>query len=236
MDLPTAWNLDDKSTYLNVDSSGLGVNNEGLDFPGAIRANYPIPLQCKLSYFEVDIINEGTNSAIMIGFCEKSFNNGKLPGSYGGSWGYYGFNGLFYCSDGGNQYGPSFSTGDTIGCCLNFKNNTVFYTKNGINLGIAFRNLKGTLYPCVGLLWQGTAIEVNFGIRKFKYAATTSNDMGDELLKNKFIDAFNMYINTTNIYTLEDLEYSLKIKQDNALKFRGKFNFTMGIMKMQLLI
>ncbi|RIB03727.1 hypothetical protein C2G38_2254819 [Gigaspora rosea] len=58
--------------------------------------------------------------------------------------------------------------------------------------------------------------------------ATTSNDMGDELLKNKFIDAFNMCINTTNTYTLEDLENSLNIKQDTALKFRGKFNFIMG--------
>ena len=53
--------------------------------------------------------------------------------------------------------------------------------------------------------------------------------MGDELLKNNLIEAFNMCINTTNIYTLEDLENSLKISQDNALEFRGKFNFMMGI-------
>ncbi|RIB15922.1 hypothetical protein C2G38_2038988 [Gigaspora rosea] len=38
-----------------------------------------------------------------------------------------------------------------------------------------------------------------------------------------------MCINTTNIYTLEASENSLKIKQDTAaLKFRGKFIFTMG--------
>ncbi|RIB16372.1 hypothetical protein C2G38_2091105, partial [Gigaspora rosea] len=53
------------------------------------------------------------------------------------------------------SYWTVFSTGDTIGCCLNFKNNSVFYTKNGINLGIAFRNLKRTLYPCFGLMSQG---------------------------------------------------------------------------------
>ncbi|CAG8638381.1 2445_t:CDS:2, partial [Dentiscutata heterogama] len=28
MDLPTVWNLDDKSTFLSVDSSGLRVNYE----------------------------------------------------------------------------------------------------------------------------------------------------------------------------------------------------------------
>ncbi|KAF0345087.1 SPRY-domain-containing protein [Gigaspora margarita] len=130
MDLPTAWNLDDKSTYLNADSSGLRVNYEGLGESdkdvGVIRANNPIPPYCKLFYFEVDIIDEGKNNFIGIGFCEKEVALNRMPG-----WD------------------------------------------------------DGTLYPCVGLRSQGGSIEVNFGSRKFKFAATTSNDMGDELLKNK---------------------------------------------------
>ncbi|RIB30700.1 concanavalin A-like lectin/glucanase domain-containing protein, partial [Gigaspora rosea] len=136
------------------------------------RTNNPIPSQCKLFYFEVDIIDEGKNKWIGIGFCEKAVNLNGMPGCYDGSWGYHGDDGnLFYCSGNGNPYGPLFSTGDTIGCCLNFTNNTVFYTKNGINLGsIAFRNLKGTLYPCVGSRSQGGSFEINFGIRKFKFA------------------------------------------------------------------
>ena len=36
--------------------------------------------------------------------------------------------------------------------------------------GIAFRDLKGILYPCVGLKSQGDYIEINFGHKKFKYA------------------------------------------------------------------
>ena len=36
--------------------------------------------------------------------------------------------------------------------------------------GIAFRDLKDILYPCVGLGSQGGSIEVNFGHKKFKYA------------------------------------------------------------------
>ncbi|RIB12236.1 concanavalin A-like lectin/glucanase domain-containing protein, partial [Gigaspora rosea] len=135
------------------------------------RANHPIPPQCKLFYFEVDIIDGGNNKRIIIGFCEKLFGLNGVPGMNDYSWGYHGYNGEFYCcSLIGSPYGPLFSTGDTIGCCLNFKNNTVFYTKNGINLGIASRNLKGTLYPCVGLGSQGEIIQVNFGSRKFKYA------------------------------------------------------------------
>ncbi|RIB09571.1 concanavalin A-like lectin/glucanase domain-containing protein, partial [Gigaspora rosea] len=134
------------------------------------RANHPIPPQCKLFYFEVDIIDEGKNKIIGIGFCEKKVDLNRMPGWDDGSWGYHGDDGNFFHSGDYYPYGPLFSTGDTIGCCLNFTNNTVFYTKNGISLGsIAFRNLKGTLYPCVGLRSQGGYIEVNFGSRKFKF-------------------------------------------------------------------
>ncbi len=52
------------------------------------------------------------------------------------SWGYHGDDGnLFRCNSYRGTYGSLFTTGDIIGCCLNFKNNKVFYTKNGVNLG-----------------------------------------------------------------------------------------------------
>ncbi|RIB26983.1 hypothetical protein C2G38_2138039 [Gigaspora rosea] len=59
---------------------------------------------------------------------------------------------------------------------------------------IACRNLKGTLFPCVGLRSQGGSIEVNFGSRKFKFEGAT---FGDELLKTKWIKALHICINTT---------------------------------------
>ncbi|KAF0461843.1 SPRY-domain-containing protein [Gigaspora margarita] len=85
MDLPTAWNLNDKSSYLSVDESGLRVNYEGLgkstNETGAIRANNPISSQCMLFYFEVDIIDEGKNKGIGIGFCEKDVSLNGMPGN-----------------------------------------------------------------------------------------------------------------------------------------------------------
>ncbi|KAF0441704.1 SPRY-domain-containing protein [Gigaspora margarita] len=139
MDLPTAWNHDDKSSYLSVDESGLRVNYGLGLMAGAVRANYPISPQCKLFYFEVDIINEGENKQIGIGFCDKVVSLNGMPGWYNNSWGYHGDDGKLFCCSGS---------------------------------GIAFRNLKGTLYPCVGLRSQGGSIEVNFGSRKFKFAGT----------------------------------------------------------------
>ncbi|RIB30456.1 hypothetical protein C2G38_149642 [Gigaspora rosea] len=74
--------------------------------------------------------------------------------------GYHGDDGYSLCSGSGELYSLShygntagYSTGDIIGYYLNFRNKIVFYTKNGINLGIACHlhsNFKGILYPCVG--------------------------------------------------------------------------------------
>lgn len=53
-----------------------------------------------------------------------------------GSYGYHGDDGNFFCSSGtGVPYGPTFTTGDVIGCGYNMIDHTIFYTKNGHNLG-----------------------------------------------------------------------------------------------------
>ncbi|CAG8636331.1 8409_t:CDS:10, partial [Funneliformis caledonium] len=169
--LPTAWNVDDKCAHLNVDPDKLRVNYIGSGKydtdAAAIRANYPMPPQCGLFYFEVDIISKGKDGFIGIGFCSKQVHLNRLPGWEPDSWGYHGDDGHSFCCSGtGRQYGPTFTTGDTVGCCLNFRDGTAFYTKNGKHL-----DLKGVvLYPSIGLRTQGESVEVNFGHRNFKYA------------------------------------------------------------------
>lgn len=52
------------------------------------------------------------------------------------SFGYHGDDGNKFESTGtGAPYGPLFTTGDTIGCAINFFSKKAFYTKNGKNLG-----------------------------------------------------------------------------------------------------
>ncbi len=41
----------------------------------------------------------------------------------------------------GQAYGPTFTTGDVIGCGLNLVDGSCFYTKNGHHLGIAFTGI-----------------------------------------------------------------------------------------------
>ncbi|CAG8849741.1 20420_t:CDS:2, partial [Racocetra persica] len=70
----------------------------------------------------------------------------------------------------GKAYGPLYSTGDTIGCCVNFVDCHVFYTKNGTNLGIAFEvSLNENLFPIVGMRSRGGCVKVNYGMNPFKF-------------------------------------------------------------------
>ncbi|CAG8628009.1 4657_t:CDS:2 [Paraglomus brasilianum] len=173
--LPTAWNIDDRSPNLELSEDRLRVNYTGSgkndSDAAAIRANFPMPPQCGLFYFEVDIISKGREGFIGIGFCGKNVQLNRLPGWENMSWGYHGDDGhLFCCSGTGKPYGPQFTTGDVIGCCVNFRDGTAFYTKNGAILGTAFRDLKGGLYPSIGLRTPNESVEVNFGQKEFKFA------------------------------------------------------------------
>lgn len=110
----------------------------------------------------------------------------RLPGWEPESWAYHGDDGDSYCSQAsGKEYGPSFHAHDIIGCGVNFRTNTAFFTKNGVNLGltrskspsrfdtsnskigIAFRNIRGKFYPSVGMKKPGEHIKVNFGQSPF---------------------------------------------------------------------
>ncbi|CAI2178072.1 9936_t:CDS:2, partial [Funneliformis geosporum] len=94
-----------------------------------------------------------------------------MPGWEDSSWGYHGKYGNLYFENDSEPYGTDFMTGDTIGCCLNIRNNTIYYTRNGVNLGIAFRDLKNenAMYPCVGIMSPDGSVGANLGYRKFKY-------------------------------------------------------------------
>jgi Ran-binding protein 9/10 len=102
-----------------------------------------------------------------------------MPGCNPHSWGYHGndgkiFNGTKFAD--GLVYGPTFTTGDVIGCCLDFRKNHIFYSKNGEYLGVAFQTLelsgpgrKTGIYPCIGLHSVGERIHVNLGKEKFVF-------------------------------------------------------------------
>ena len=71
-----------------------------------------------------------------IGLSTSEVSLNRLPGWDKGSYGYHGDDGHSFCSSGnGIAYGPTFTTGDYVGCCVNFLENSCFYTCNGYNIG-----------------------------------------------------------------------------------------------------
>ncbi|ETN72593.1 SPRY domain protein, partial [Necator americanus] len=107
-----------------------------------------------------------------VGICGKSVNLNRLPGWDRYSYGYHGDDGNFFSFSGnGVSYGPKFTTGDVIGCGVNLVNKTIFFTKNGVHLGIASRELEhiDDLYPTIGLQTTGEVVDANFGQCPFRF-------------------------------------------------------------------
>eukprot|EP00794_Sanderia_malayensis_P018744 gene18744-20633_t len=172
--LPRFWSPKDKFSLIGLSQNNLRVHYKGIGKnpkdAASVRTTYPIPAACGLYYFEIKVISKGRDGYIGVGLSSQGVNMNRLPGWEKNSYGYHGDDGHSFCSSGtGQSYGPTFTTGDVIGCGLNLINRTCFYTKNGINLGVAFADLPRNLYPTVGLQTPGEVIDANFGQQPFTY-------------------------------------------------------------------
>ncbi|TKR94278.1 hypothetical protein L596_008581 [Steinernema carpocapsae] len=176
--LPREWSTVDRYQLLTLSKDNLRVGYTALGDgkshkdAAAIRADNPIPRVLGIYYFEIFVVHQGLNGYVGIGLCEKSVNLNRLPGWDKCSYGYHGDDGNFFSSSGnGTQYGPQFTTEDTIGCGINFVNREIFFTKNGETLGTALDclNISGDLYPTIGLQTKEVLIDTNFGQKPFKY-------------------------------------------------------------------
>nr|XP_014279410.1 ran-binding protein 9-like [Halyomorpha halys] len=172
--LPKSWSPKDKFNYIGLSNGNLRVHYKGHGKThkdaASVRATHPIPAACGLYYFEVKIVSKGRDGYMGIGLSAQGVNMNRLPGWDKHSYGYHGDDGHSFCSSGtGLPYGPTFTTGDVIGCGVNLIDNTCFYTKNGHNLGVAFTDLPGNLYPTVGLQTPGEVVDANFGQAPFVF-------------------------------------------------------------------
>lgn len=172
--LPRQWSATHRFQTLSLSNNSLRVTYKG---PGknhkdaaSVRTDFPIPATCGIYYFEIKIISKGRDGYMGIGLSKADVHLNRLPGWDKNSYGYHGDDGHSFCCSGtGQNYGPTFTTGDVIGCCVNLIENTCFYTKNGYNLGVAFRDLPGDLYPTVGLQTPSESVEANFGHNPFEF-------------------------------------------------------------------
>ncbi|GAA6010616.1 hypothetical protein JCM10207_007767 [Rhodosporidiobolus poonsookiae] len=198
--LPTCFDDADRCALLDLSSDGLGVSFAGSAKYGdrdaaAIRANRPVPTQAGVYYFEITVLDKGLSGYIGIGLSHRSVSLSRLPGWEDNSYGYHADDGRAFCCQGtGEVYGPTFATGDVVGCGIDWTGagpprgerermggkgrdggkfdggkGRVFFTKNGEFLGYAFCNLAGKLYPTVGLRTPNERVRANFGADPFRF-------------------------------------------------------------------
>ena len=106
-----------------------------------------------------DFINPDSNQYNQ-GISATRSENLSVPGFYA----YSGYDGKISGPRQIASYNEPFGRDDVIGCGVNFINDTIFYTKNGVYLGTAFRDLlQGEFIPAIALR-PGNTARTNFGL------------------------------------------------------------------------
>ncbi|KAK4940233.1 hypothetical protein LTR10_019662 [Elasticomyces elasticus] len=189
MPLPSRWSEQDRYPGLDVINEGQDLKYSGSPSKAeieaaSVRADFPMSPACGIYYFEVEIKHKSKDTAIAIGFSTGEASLERLPGWETHSWGYHGDDGkMFFGEHSGRAYGPTFGAGDVIGCGVNFNTGHAFFTKNGQDLGICFRDLKKDIrpFPTVGMKkHSGALITANFGQRPFVF------DIDDKMETEKY--------------------------------------------------
>ncbi|KZS90271.1 SPRY-domain-containing protein [Sistotremastrum niveocremeum HHB9708] len=172
--LPTRWSENDRNTALTIGPGGRELFFQGLEgkeSAAAARTNVSIPPACGIYYYEVLILDKGTKGYISIGFSARDVRLTRLPGWESQSWGYHGDDGQVFTGGSELPFGKKFTTGDVIGCGIDFTTHRAFYTKGGVFINSVFNDVgaKAEIFPSVGLRSQGESIRANFGQEPFKF-------------------------------------------------------------------
>ena len=121
----------------------------------------------------MNIIDAGPSRGMGVGIGDDLTPSHSIPGwNRGGhTVGFHADNGLKYFRMGhGQPYRDScFKDGDTIGCGYDVASRSVFFTKNGQFLGVAFSEIPHfKFYPMVGSL-EKCKVCFNFGKKPFMF-------------------------------------------------------------------
>lgn len=125
------------------------------------------PVSPMLNYFEYEILNRGGECAIGIGVGALNYPQGRMPGWNKDSIGYHADDGkLFHERGFGANFGPTCTTGDKMGCGIDYDTDVgfnyvrIFFTKNGKQIGQPQKMKRPVhgLYPMFGLHSEGEKI------------------------------------------------------------------------------
>ncbi|EDW44456.1 ATP-dependent RNA helicase Ddx1 [Drosophila sechellia] len=162
---PWTMSFFDRGNALAVTPDGLRCQSREFKEWHGCRATTGVRGKGKF-YFEATVTDEG--------LCRVGWSTQQANLDLGTCRMGFGFGGTGKKSNNRqfDDYGEAFGKADVIGCLLDLQRQEVSFTKNGQNLGVAFRlpdNLaKETFYPAVVL--KNAEMQFNFGKTDFKYA------------------------------------------------------------------
>ncbi|KAK4284959.1 hypothetical protein QN277_001719 [Acacia crassicarpa] len=172
---PTELNtINSSGGFLVVSQDKLSIKYTSVDLHGhdvgVIQANKPAPRKRLVYYFEIYVKDAGTKGHVAIGFTSKGFKMRRQPGWEPNSYGYHGDDGLLYRGPGKSEtFGPTFTSGDTVGGGINYATQEFFFTKNAQVVGTVSKDLKGPLFPTLAVHSQNEEVHVNFGQKPFAF-------------------------------------------------------------------
>jgi len=188
------WSSEDKGDQIKIEGPSRLSFVGPHEATNLIRTTKPIPQKNWTSfYFEVEIVNGGSNDFIAIGLTEADPNtrNNCMPGWVTDYWRTRSYStlGIGYHGDDGNIiYNGTvkglitFTTGDVVGCLVQLtrsdkydeiddENIRVYFTLNGEIITASRVHIKDAVwYPTIGIASVGAVVNTNFGERKFLYS------------------------------------------------------------------
>lgn len=161
------WNNNDKSNHIQITQQNIlsyvGPGKSEND-AASIRTIAPVPPSLGIFYWEMSILNKGRDGHIGIGIGTVHVSLNRLPGWESQSIGWHGDDGFVFVGSGnGTPFGPCYSTGDVVGCGLDFVNGRVFFTRNAVIVGYLPVEVCGPLwFPMAGFRTPGEQVSTNF--------------------------------------------------------------------------
>lgn len=105
-------------------------------------------------------IDRSPTAYLFVGIASTAANQASFLGSDAHGWGFIGDKALYHRRDRVRTYGERFGQGDVVGVELDMDRGLVSFSRNGVDLGVAFRGLSGELFPAVAFYNLGQTVSL----------------------------------------------------------------------------
>mmetsp|Transcript_30833 Transcript_30833/g.69223 ORF Transcript_30833/g.69223 Transcript_30833/m.69223 type:complete len:1182 (-) Transcript_30833:197-3742(-) len=120
------------------------------------------PFSCGRNSWEIRIESSAT-AYLFVGAATREADLNTFLGGDDFGWGYIGDRALYHKRTKLKVYGERFGEGDVMGVCLDLTRGTLSFSKNGLDLGVAFEGLgviNTALYPAIAFYNQGQQVSL----------------------------------------------------------------------------